>query len=77
MNRDANHARLTYLCDGLRASALGSDDRICAAVFMESRSLSCQYDARSFLTWERVIAAVRDDRVIGFCTFTEKYELPE
>ena len=31
----------------------------------------------SFLTWERVIAAVRDDRVIGFCTFTEKYELPE
>ena len=30
-----------------------------------------------FLAWERVVAAVMDDRVIGFCTFTEKDELPE
>ena len=30
-----------------------------------------------FLAWERVVAAVRDSRVIGFCTFTGKDELPE
>ena len=30
-----------------------------------------------FLPWERVVAACEDGRVIGFCTFTEKDELPE
>lgn len=31
----------------------------------------------AFKDWERVIVAVEDDSVIGFCTFTEKDELPE
>ncbi len=30
-----------------------------------------------FLPWERVAAACEDGRVSGFCTFTEKDELPE
>lgn len=30
-----------------------------------------------FLPWERVVAAAKEGRVIGFCTFTEKDELPE
>ena len=30
-----------------------------------------------FLPWERVVAAWEDGRVIGYCTFTEKDELPE
>lgn len=30
-----------------------------------------------FLPWERIVAACEDGRVIGFCTITEKDELPE
>ena len=33
--------------------------------------------AKEFLPWERVVAAWEGGRVIGFCTFTEKDELPE
>lgn len=30
-----------------------------------------------FLEWERVFVACEDDRVVGYCTFAEKDELPE
>ena len=30
-----------------------------------------------FQAWERVVAACENGRVIGFCTFTERDELPE
>ena len=30
-----------------------------------------------FLPWERVVAAREDERIIGFCTFTGKDELPD
>ncbi|MBR4462817.1 MAG: GNAT family N-acetyltransferase [Erysipelotrichaceae bacterium] len=30
-----------------------------------------------FLEWERVVIAVEEDRIIGFCTYTEKDALPE
>lgn len=30
-----------------------------------------------FLEWERVFVAYEDDRVVGYCTFAEKDELPE
>ena len=33
--------------------------------------------ANDFRDWERVVAAVEDGRVAGYCTFTEKDELPE
>ena len=48
---------------------------------------SCSWKAGPFLAermrnnafrdWERVIAAVENGRVAGYCTFTEKDELPE
>ena len=31
----------------------------------------------AFQNWERVIVAVENDGIVGFCTFTEKDELPE
>jgi predicted N-acetyltransferase YhbS len=30
-----------------------------------------------FLEWERVIVALEDEKVVGYCTFCEKDELPE
>ena len=30
----------------------------------------------SFLDWERVIIAVEDDKIVGFCNLTEKDEIP-
>lgn len=30
-----------------------------------------------FLEWERVFAAYEDEKVVGYCTFAEKDELPE
>ena len=32
---------------------------------------------KQFQDWERVIAAVDDDRIAGYCTFSEKDELPD
>lgn len=31
----------------------------------------------SFLEWERVFAACEDGRVVGYCTFVEKDEMPD
>ena len=31
----------------------------------------------SFLEWERVFAACEDGRVVGYCTFSEKDEMPD
>ena len=39
--------------------------------------LAAMMRKNEFLPWERVVAACADGRVIGFCTFTEKDELPE
>ena len=33
--------------------------------------------ANDFQSWERVIAAVEDGRVVGYCTLSEQDELPE
>ena len=33
--------------------------------------------ANDFQPWERVVAAVEEGRVVGYCTFTEQDELPE
>ena len=33
--------------------------------------------ANDFQSWERVVAAVEDGRVVGYCTFSEQDELPE
>jgi predicted N-acetyltransferase YhbS len=30
-----------------------------------------------FLDWERVIVALEDEKVVGYCTFSEKDEMPE
>ncbi len=44
----------------------------------DSGTLFCEYDAKNVvLPWERVAAACGVGRVICFCTFTEKDELPE
>ena len=39
--------------------------------------LARKMEAGEFQPWERVIAAVEDGEVIGYCTFTEQDELPE
>lgn len=33
--------------------------------------------ANDFMDWERVIVAVDHDEIVGYCTLTEKDELPE
>ena len=39
--------------------------------------LAKQMTENRFQDWERVIVAVEEERIISFCTFTEKDELPE
>lgn len=39
--------------------------------------LARRMEANSFKDWERVIVAVDDGEIAGFCTFTEKDALPE
>ena len=34
-------------------------------------------EANAFRDWERVIVAVEDRRIVGYCTFSERDELPE
>ena len=38
--------------------------------------LAKRMEANAFLDWERVIAAVLDGSIVGFCTFAERDELP-
>ncbi len=40
-------------------------------------ALARRMSDRGFNDWERVIAAVEDGRIAGFCTLTEKDELPD
>ena len=39
--------------------------------------LAERMERNAFQDWERVIAAVEEGRVVGYCTFTEQDELPE
>ena len=38
--------------------------------------LAQRMEANDFQDWERVVVAVERDRVVGYCTFSEKDELP-
>ncbi len=40
-------------------------------------SLAARMKANAFRDWERVIAAVENETVVGFCTFSERDELSE
>ena len=39
--------------------------------------LAERMERNGFQAWERVIAAVEEGNVVGYCTFTEQDELPE
>lgn len=39
--------------------------------------LAERMEKNAFLDWERVIVAVEEGRIAGFCTFSERDELPE
>ena len=39
--------------------------------------LANKMTANDFRNWERVVIATEEDRIVGFCTFTEKDELPD
>lgn len=41
------------------------------------RFLAERMETNAFQDWERVAVAVEDGRVAGFCSFTERDELPE
>lgn len=40
-------------------------------------ALAKRMEANAFRDWERVIVAVEDRRIVGYCTFSERDELPE
>ena len=39
--------------------------------------LAGKMESDDFLDWERVVVAVEEERIVGYCTVTEKDELPE
>jgi len=67
-----------FSVNAAKTSHVVQDHSLCSEMFLESGAVSCNEDEENeFNTWERVIVATEGNSIAGYCTVSEKDELPD